>query len=368
MSKRIEFIDIAKGIGILLVVFGHNQIKTILPAPTAFIYTFHMLLFFLLSGMFFRADMSFWDLILRRFRTLLQPYIVTILLIYSVVFFFSNVQLSTITRHLAKAAYASGNYLDWAQLWFLPTLFAVNVFVYIFFKVLYGKLPALWMRALLLAGMLWAGVETLAIFWMYKINFMGREFVLEGLPFSADLLLVVGVFFLIGYEMYQNLPEDFYASWWTLLIAGTILVSLNLLFTFKIDLFSRTYESFIVNSLEALSGSVFVLAISKQIADKSDRLSQSFQYLGKVSLILLIFHGPIQTYTYFKLDDWIEHPYIVALLSFAFAMAIPLLIYEQLIRPNPIVSAWFGMKKLSSSKEQNLQQEANPDVQKNRIS
>ena len=48
-DKRISYIDMAKGIGIILVVLGHS----IFPSEnlTTWIYSFHMPLFFILSGM-----------------------------------------------------------------------------------------------------------------------------------------------------------------------------------------------------------------------------------------------------------------------------------------------------------------------------
>lgn len=53
MNKRLDWVDAAKGIGILLVVMAH------VPIPDSFkqfIYSFHMPLFFLLSGMMFRSS------------------------------------------------------------------------------------------------------------------------------------------------------------------------------------------------------------------------------------------------------------------------------------------------------------------------
>lgn len=353
MSNRVEYIDAAKGIGILLVVFGHNQIKAITPELTGFIYTFHMPMFFLFSGMFFRSNIRFFDLLRRRFHTILQPYIVIILLMYAAAFMFSETQSSVILSRLAKAAYASGNYLDWAQLWFLPALFVVNIFAYIFFKLVYGRLPALWMRALLLVALLWFGVTTLKTFWEYSLNLFGHPFILLGLPLSLDLVLVIGAFFLLGYEIYQAVPEKFYASWWVLLLSSVLVVGLNLLFPFKVDLFSRTYQSLVVNTIEAISGSIAVLCISKQIVEKGGWLSRALQYFGRVSLVLLIFHGPIQFYSYYKIDDWISNVYAVAFLAFVLAFGVPLLIYEWLIRPNPVVAAWFGMERLSAPVDQN---------------
>ena len=47
-TENLEYIDVAKGIGILLVVLGHNLQD--LPLMTSWIYSFHMPLFFAISG------------------------------------------------------------------------------------------------------------------------------------------------------------------------------------------------------------------------------------------------------------------------------------------------------------------------------
>lgn len=72
-SKRIEYIDVAKGVTILLVIVGH---VSHLPEPIkSSIYSFHMPLFFLLSGYFFRKE----DVLVtfkRMLPTIVIPYIV----------------------------------------------------------------------------------------------------------------------------------------------------------------------------------------------------------------------------------------------------------------------------------------------------
>lgn len=50
MAKRIEYLDYAKGIGIILVVLGHILIKGNIKI---YIYSFHMPLFFIISGYLF---------------------------------------------------------------------------------------------------------------------------------------------------------------------------------------------------------------------------------------------------------------------------------------------------------------------------
>ena len=54
-SNRIEAFDIAKGLGILIMVMGHTGFGTTFDK---IIHTFHMPLFFFISGYFYRPDKS----------------------------------------------------------------------------------------------------------------------------------------------------------------------------------------------------------------------------------------------------------------------------------------------------------------------
>lgn len=51
LKKRINYFDIAKGLGILLMIIGHMPIKN--EYLKNFIFCFHMPLFFIISGYFF---------------------------------------------------------------------------------------------------------------------------------------------------------------------------------------------------------------------------------------------------------------------------------------------------------------------------
>lgn len=64
--QRIRFFDIAKGIAILAVILGHSAIETNLFAPhrtaqvvLSICFSFHMPLFFILSGYFMHPDRRF---------------------------------------------------------------------------------------------------------------------------------------------------------------------------------------------------------------------------------------------------------------------------------------------------------------------
>ena len=70
-TKRIKWIDTAKGIGLLLVILGHLHV----PYMTTWIYTFHMPLFFFLSGVVFSGSKyTFKEFLVKKIKSLVVPY------------------------------------------------------------------------------------------------------------------------------------------------------------------------------------------------------------------------------------------------------------------------------------------------------
>ncbi len=74
-------IDIMKGIGIVCVVIGHSSFTP--EYALRFIYAWHMPLFFILSGCFFK-DLGIYDRLKKDFRGLMYPYIMSVLIIVGV--------------------------------------------------------------------------------------------------------------------------------------------------------------------------------------------------------------------------------------------------------------------------------------------
>ena len=72
MAQRLDYLDIAKGIGILLVIIVHCQMGRI-GCIHSIIYSFHMPLFFFLSGVCFSNKYTFWALAKKRFRQMILP-------------------------------------------------------------------------------------------------------------------------------------------------------------------------------------------------------------------------------------------------------------------------------------------------------
>lgn len=71
-KNRVAWLDIAKGMAIILMVLGHTSIPE---TASKFIYAFHMPLFFIASGWVTRWDkLKLPQFIVHRLRTLMLPF------------------------------------------------------------------------------------------------------------------------------------------------------------------------------------------------------------------------------------------------------------------------------------------------------
>lgn len=121
-SKRIHWIDCLKGIGAILVVFAHLSPDLRIEK---FIYSFHMFLLFFISGLVYHRhqDESILSVIKKKFVSYMVPFFVWdgISSVYS---FVSGVDLKEIIRQF----FVLDGGMNWnAPIWFLMTLFFVEV-------------------------------------------------------------------------------------------------------------------------------------------------------------------------------------------------------------------------------------------------
>ena len=340
LSRRVQYVDIAKGIGIILVVMGHNDFALISPFAHKLIYSFHMPMFFFMSGMFFKPDVPFWTFLGNRFNRILKPFFSILLLIYFASLSFSKISIVMASRRLLKAMYGSGFYIDWVQLWFLPHLFAVSLFAYLFFRLTRHIHPPQ-LRWVLLAVLYIVGVLVMKLFWPFELNFLGKTLTLHGLPYGLDMVVVSGFFFIVGYGVNKTRRSAFFANSWTFLISGVLLLFMVWYFPARIDFNTRQFDSLLVNTAEALIGILFIIALSRQI-ERLSWLSSVLSYVGQASLIVLIFQVPIQDFWGQKLLATTGNLSFSYWISFLIGVIGPLLINALFIRPNPIVREWFG--------------------------
>ena len=188
MVKRFDYIDIAKGIGILMVVWAHILLTG---ASHQFIYAFHMPVFFLLSGMMFSRDKysSFGAFLGKRAKRLLIPYVIYSILtwgVWAISRFIRHDEVDSYWMPLLQTVIAQGSgayIVHNSALWFVPCLFLTEM-MYFFISRLgnWWTLAACFVCA---AYSFELGAVYAADYWFL-------------LPWNADAALIALPFYCVG--------------------------------------------------------------------------------------------------------------------------------------------------------------------------
>jgi fucose 4-O-acetylase-like acetyltransferase len=266
-----------KGIAILLMVLGHSlPNSTIGDYMRGFIYSFHMPLFFLISGYFYRKR-SVFDQIKKDFYGLILPYMIFCFLLMFYGLFqdlYGNITFPHETIKWFKISFY-GSYNPNVQLgnwigpiWFLLGLFwCKTVFNFLYSEnenkniVLFVFLPII-------------------ISYLFKYLYI-TLYVLQGLTSI--------IFYHIGYlARKNNLLNKKYSELTVLLL---FIIWIYCIFFSRIDMQSSHYDNFIINVIGAVSGTYFVYLSIKYIEIKISLIMRILIYFGKYSLIVLCFHS-----------------------------------------------------------------------------
>jgi fucose 4-O-acetylase-like acetyltransferase len=288
----------------------------------------------------------------------MKPYFFTLFLIYAGSLSFGKMGFQMALGRIVKAMYGTGRYIDWVQLWFLPHLFVVSLYAFLFYALFkrFNNRIVTWTALFLTLA-----VSSLFLksFYPFSISLAGKSYELFGLPYSLDLTLLSGFFFILGSEIRQFSSDEVFGNIWVFI--GTVIgiILLNIFVTAKIDFNTRTYESFVWDTIEALTGIAFILALSRQLELHTNKLASLFKYLGRISLIILIFHVPIQDFWGQKVRGVTDNIPLSIWVGFFMGVLGPILIYELFIKRNPVASFWFGREAEKprselSQKEQEL--------------
>ena len=129
-KKRLDYLDMVKGIGILLVVIGHMQ--DISTGLRVWISSFHMPLFFIVSGILMAVknepDKNIKESIYKKFKGIIIPY-----LWFSLSYFVIDIGNVTVIGNIDKRTFivdtiSSLTFYGMSVLWFLPALFLASIF------------------------------------------------------------------------------------------------------------------------------------------------------------------------------------------------------------------------------------------------
>ncbi|MBN8253923.1 acyltransferase family protein [Priestia flexa] len=272
--NRINWIDTAKGIGILLVVLGHTSIPSNLES---WIYSFHMPLFFFLSGFLFKESKYPTMIIFlkKKVQTLLIPYFAFSLLTYLFwAVILNNIGASSSKWYIPLIGIFYSNGTDqWmlhnTPLWFLTCLFVVELLYYSLTKLTLNK-------------------TTIVVFLLTSsiIGYLDSLYAPIRLPWSIDVAFTALVFFGFGkllsskeFKMF-NLPSKYKA------ILIVLLLTINVIsIEQKIDMNYNTYGNYFNFYIASFSG-IFALLLISQLLPRIGFVS----FLGINTLIILSLH------------------------------------------------------------------------------
>lgn len=285
MSQRLDYLDVGKGIGIILVILGHCQLGRVGNLHSV-LYSFHMPLFFIISGICYSNKYSFSSLATRRFRQMILP----------------TIYFSLISLLVVDGLELQVTWWDWSKhlpfaLWFLPVLYFAELIAWLICNKVKDRL---YQAVVLLTLMLVPHLLT-----YYSID----------LPYSVAAIPTATFFFVFGYTI-----KPFILNWDKhLLMLAVLFAILNIGIVryghVSVELASGFISPVIVAEFAAFCGLFSCLAFSKaQAGGGNSRFTQLLIWFGRNSLCLMLVHQLIKTI----LDKYTEYMFSNDLLYLCF--------------------------------------------------
>lgn len=284
IDSRIRWLDISKGIAILLMIVGHTSIPK---GPSNFIWAFHMPLFFLASGW-----STSWDkytvgaYVIKKLKALAIPF-----LVYStiVVLLAQLIGKDSITW-LGVLQHGWGGY----ALWFVPVLLMALILSRLVKQIPQKRIQITVSILLVVLGCL--------------LNYysVSLPWTLSAVPYATFLILLGS--WLKDLEKYIENPV-----WWVMLVCFFITAMIS--HYWKLDLAWNQIRPVILLTIGAVSGTMMTFTLSSFISKWFNTISNILQAIGKETFIILAFSqimGPVVQF-YFPCNKVIE--YLLVFLS-----------------------------------------------------
>ena len=265
-KNRIEYIDIAKAIAIFCVVLGHTvfesaSLKTVL-------YSFHMPLFFVLSGMVMQRkdDMASAEYLKRKAYALLIPYFVW-------GFIYARFSVKSVIFLLYGTREALLRAASQSSLWFLPVLFLAVLIAQTFIQKLENPRYK-------------AGCVVL----LFTLGFSVPHFWM-GDPFGIDIALVAAGFILLGNVIKDRVSGKMWAAFPVCLLALTVGIYFNAPRAGFVLMGNADYGDPLLFLLGSLGGTglIILLAYFANFLPKKRLLVE----IGQNTLGIFLLHKPI---------------------------------------------------------------------------
>ena len=272
--SRIQWIDVAKGYGTLLVIFAHLGRGTI----GLWMYSFHLPLFFFLSGYVFSTKYNFKEFFVKKIRSIVIPYFCLGIPMYLFrelySFLIGEFTMANAKHHLQQLFLQQRMW----TLWFIACLFCLNIAFYLLAKLCRNE----WILGLI------SGI--LACVGLCYYHFGGTP-----LYWNADVCLTAMPFFALGY-LYKLHAKDVDRFIMPKSVLFFFLFGVINLITWRLSLdetglglemFDSNYGNPIFTYIAAFAGIFCVIIVSKWLT------IEPIRYIGENSMIYYAWHQTI---------------------------------------------------------------------------
>lgn len=322
-GKRIPYIDSVKGLAILLVVLGHIFLlgeSSLISQVNKYIYSFHIPLFFLISGMLYcNKNIKFVVFLKSKLKRLLIPYLSFSLMLYPIWVLIEKYIKGT-GEHIQPKYFwgiflGNADLMPWGgPLWFLISLFVVSCAFYFIGKM--NRINIL-----------------LTLFFISFIGFIST-FLAFSLPWMLDTSLTALVIYGIGYLLKDSLLSreqiTKYDNKGPKLIVALGLLLMGYITAMKnsnVNMVNNQYGNYVFFYISALATSIGVILLFKvsYTNQKNSILNKWLIYFGENSIVVLALHGRTMTVTGLVLGVLGINVYSSIVYSFLYAIFILIL-------------------------------------------
>lgn len=285
--KRIGWIDVAKGIGVILVVLGH--MPTVPRILRLWIFSFHMPLFFFVSGYLFKPSTTstpFGTVLCSKAKKLLLPYLIYSIVFLSVDALLLRIGIENIYARLWRTLFGQGGY---DILWFFFSLFLVETIYSIIER--YSIKPHMWLAFLVICGLILSYYE-FALQWKISTS-------------------MVALFFYSTGRFFRQIEQCYaeYIKRQIIILSSLVLNIVIFIICYNtngiaVDMNNAKFTLGLVSLIGAVAGIVFVYGVGTYINEW--KIIFPLKYIGRYS----VFFFPLTAYVPNLIVDFIElHSY-----------------------------------------------------------
>lgn len=316
---REKYLDVAKAIALFFVILGH--LVTFRGTAYTWIFSFHMMLFFFISGCQFNADKyknySLSEFLDKKVKSLLIPFLIAVLVgwILCLIVPDWHAGLKDPTDSLLYFA-QPGNFLV-GQIWFLLGLFWAEIFFFYLYKKIFCKVS---IRTVIFITVL------ISIVGFYISRFKVPVF--TRMPWKLDSSITALVFYTIGYylkksEVFSKLFRNKFISAALMVISGILGFYICKYKNGYVNICDCQYGNYFAFYTAAFCGIIFILLLSKFLSGV-----KILQYYGRNTLWMFIFHIFLLSFFVIQLNTITQRQYIRSgNLPFSYCLVIAILAY-----------------------------------------